>query len=263
MQVFNFSELLNVLNSHVSFNTMDLDENDNTYLHHIVQQCDENSEMLIRRLVSRHLIMDHQNIYGQTIYHLAARHAPTHIMHLLLDLPGDFYSRDQEIDLDDVYGNSIAHYASVENIPLIAEYGFSLDRPNNDGRSPLLEAVHRNEISRACALIENGANTESHDNNGNTILHYCIMNYIRRRPIIDTFISTPCFRCNLRNKDGYSPLDFAIMKRSIDIIKLLWDTRDFGEKDLDPWINSSTLSNEFKKYLITLKEIRKSSISIS
>lgn len=197
--------------------------------------------------------MDHQNIYGQTIYQLAARHAPQNIMRLLLELPGDFYSRDQEIDLDDVYGNSLAHYASVENIPLIAEYGFSLNRRNHDGRSPLLDAVHRNEINRACALLEYGADTGSRDNNGNTILHYCVMHHIRRRPIIDAFMSTPRFRCNFRNKEGYSPLDFAIIRRSIELIKLLWETRDFKSKDLDRWINSNQLSEEFKNYLIRLR----------
>jgi ankyrin repeat protein len=254
MQAFNFSELLNVLNSHVSFDAMELDENDNTYLHHIVQQCDENTELTIRRLVGRHLIMDHQNIYGQTIYHLAARHAPPKIMQLLLELPGDFYSRDQEMDLDDVYGNSIAHYASVENIPIIAEYGFSLNRRNNDHRSPLLEAVHRNDIARACTLLEYGADTGSHDRNGNTALHYCVMHHIRRRPIIDAFMSTPRYRCNFRNKEGYSPLDFAIIRRSIELIKLLWETNDFKNCDLDRWIQSEQLSEEFKNFLMRLRK---------
>ncbi len=251
-QVFDFTNLINALNTNIFVDTMELDENDNTYLHHIVQQCDEDSELTIRRLASRHIIMDHQNIYGQTIYQLAARHAPPKIMRLLLELPGDFYSRDQEIDLDDVYGNSLAHYASVENIPIIAEYGFSLNRPNNDGRSPLLDAVHRNDISRACSFLEHGADTGSRDRNGNTVLHYCIMHHIRRRPIIDAFMSTPRFRCNFKNKEGYTPLDFAIMRRSVELIKLLWQTRDFTHKDLDKWIHSDQLSDEFRNYLITL-----------
>lgn len=260
--MFDFTELRNVLLNDVQFDSMDLDENDNTYLHHVVQHYNEDSEYIIRRLINKHVIMDHQNIYGQTVYHLAARHTPPHIFRLLLDANGDFYSHDREIDLDDVHGNTLAHYASVDNIPVLVEYGFSLNNPNFDGLVPLLDAVHQNQIGRACMFLEFGADPECRDRNGNGVIHYCIAKYIVRGPIMDAYFNVPRAKYNIKNKDGLSPLDFAIQLKSPDLVKKLWYTWEFTDADFNPWIESDSLSKTFRTYLRTLKECRKNLYSI-
>ena len=262
--VFDFSELKNALLSNNSFDSMNLDENDNTYLHHVVQHYNEDTEFIIRKLVNKHIILDHQNIYGQTIYHLAARYAPPHILKLLIELIGDFYSHDREMEIDDVYGNSVAHYACPENIHVLVEHEFKLNRYNFDGMTPLLDAVHKNHIQRACSLLENGVNPNCLDRNGNSVLHYCISHHIIRGPIMDSFISTPKAKCNIKNKDGFSPFDLAIIRKSPDLVKKLWYTWEFKDADFDPWLSpGQELSNTFRNYLQTLKECRRSTIGIT
>ncbi len=261
--VFDFTEFRNALFNNNSFDSMSLDENDNTYLHHIVQHYNEDTELIIRRLVNKHSILDHQNIYGQTIYHLAARYSPPHILELLIELPGDFYSRDQEMDLDDVYGNSVTHYASADNIPILANHGFNINRKNFDGLTPLLDAVHKNHIQRACALLEAGAAPNCRDRNGNTVVHYCMTHHIIRRPILEAFINTYKTKFNIKNKEGFSPLDLAIMRRSTDMVKILWYTREFKTEDFDPWLESEELSKTFRDYLQTLRNCIRSTSSIS
>ncbi len=278
--VFDFTEFRNALFNNNSFDSMSLDENDNTYLHHIVQHYNEDrlpegsalrsisdrhedTELIIRRLVNKHSILDHQNIYGQTIYHLAARYSPPHILELLIELPGDFYSRDQEMDLDDVYGNSVAHYASADNVPILANHGFNINRKNFDGLTPLLDAVHKNHIQRACALLEAGAAPNCRDRNGNTVVHYCMTHHIIRRPILEAFINTCKTKFNVKNKEGFSPLDLAIMRRSTDMVKILWYTREFKTEDFDPWLESQELSKTFRDYLQTLRNCIRSTSSIS
>lgn len=262
--IFDFSELRNALMSNNSFDSMNLDENDNTYLHHVVQHYNEDTELIIRKLVNKHTILDHQNIYGQTIYHLAARYAPPHILKLLIEQIGDFYSRDREMDLDDVYGNSVAHYASSDNISILVEHGFTLDRRNFEGFTPLFDAVHKNHIDRACSLLDNGANPNCLDRNGNSVLHYCIIHHIVRGPILEAFLSTPQSKCNIKNKDGFSPFDLAIIRRSPDLVKKLWYTWEFKDEDFDRWLSRETeLSNTFRNYLQTLKDCRRSTIGIT
>lgn len=261
--MFDFTELRNVLLNDVQFDSMDLDENDNTYLHHVVQHYNEDSEYVIRRLINKHVILDHQNIFGQTVYHLAARHAPPNIFRLLLDSCGDFYSHEREIELDDVYGNTMAHYASVDNIPILVEYGINLERSNFNGLVPLLDAVHQNQIERACMLLECGANPCAVDGNGNSVIHYCVAKYVVRGPIMDAYFSIPRAKYNLKNKDGLSPLDIAIQLKSPDLVKKLWYTWEFTDVDFNPWIETDYLSNTFRNYLRTLKECRRNMHSIA
>ena len=256
MQAFDFTNLINALNSDLSFDPMELDENDNTYLHHIVQQCDDDTEFLVRKLINKHTILDHQNIFGQTVYHLAARFAPPNIFKLLIELPGDFYDHDQEMDIDDVHGNSVAHYASADNIPILAEYGFTLNRRNFDGLTPLLDAVHKNHIERACTLLEYGALPNCVDRNGNSALHYCVSRHVIRGPIIDAIFSAPNTKYNIKNKDGFNPLDIAINLRSPELIRKLWYTWEFKAHELNHWLHSDELSNSFKKFLQTLPALR-------
>ena len=51
-----------------------------------------------------------------------------------------------------------------------------LEEPNpEDGCTPLLSAVMRNDLDIAILLLSHGANVHAADLNGNTSLHYAIM----------------------------------------------------------------------------------------
>jgi hypothetical protein len=276
---FDFATLLNEIHNLTASTVMTLDDNDNTYLHHVVQYPCKDTANIVRRLMRQHVIVDHQNIFGQTVFQLAARHCAPDILEILFNEPGDFFNRSQEIDLDDVHGNTLAHYASAQNIEIISIYDFNLNKKNNNGRTPLMEAIVKKDIEKIIQLLEFGANPNISDSEGNNAIHYSLL--IAKESIEDfnkilqKFIEIhSTIRCTdegltakqssssnfiQTNRYGNTILDNAIQSNMIDATRIIWNTWCYKIQHLDRWFNSvGGLNPQMRTLLKTLSESRTS-----
>ncbi len=251
------SELLNISWLPVGFNSMSLDEDDNTYLHHIVKLDIPKSELLINNLIMHHTILDHTNRFGQTVFHLAAAYAKPSILRILLTEPADFFDEDN-IDLADNVGNTVAHYCSTVNLPLIVESGeFDINRKNNAGLTPLLHAICCADEYKVKKLLELGAEPNCCDSDGNNALHYAVNRIPMRHNIINALLECGTFRPNRVNNQGKTPLDCAIDNLQYDIVYKIWSTWLFVPDDLIKHVVKLP-ECEMKDYLNNLLEARRS-----
>lgn len=242
-----------MLNLHID--PMQLDESDNTLLHHVLKDRDVDP-LIVLQLLRRHAILDHQNNQGQTIFHIAAKYARPEILTLLLDYPGDFYDNDLcETNLPDNFGNTLYHYASAENIQILGDYNYNINKKNNVHMTPLLDAIFKSEDRRALALLEAGADILATDSNSNNAFHYCITRHNINYEIFDTLCGAPHCPINKKNILGNSPLDLAIINNNLELVNKIWLTMSFTENDLQRWITSP---HPMAHYLRGLAESRRS-----
>ncbi len=240
-----------------AFNSMQLDEDDNTYLHHIVKFDFPKSELLILNLLRRHTIIDHTNRFGQTVFHLAAAYSRPSILKILLNEPADFFDEDN-FDLQDNLGNTVVHYSSATNLPLIVSSGFfDINTKNKAGHCPLLDAIYKGDVYKVAKLLELGANPNSFDYDGNNPLHYAIIMIPTRYSIINILIENGGFNINTKNNYGKTPLDLAIEAHEFNVVYKIWSTWLFTPDDLIKHIERLP-EGEMKEYLNTLLESRRS-----
>ena len=256
MSAFDFSKLLNEIDKLTPSNAMTLDDNDNTYLHHVVTYPNKNTANIVRRLMRQHVIVDHQNIFGQTVFQLAARHCSSKILEILFNEPADYFSHSQEIDLDDVHGNTLAHYANANNIQTISQYNFNLNKKNNNGHTPLIDALIKKDVNKVIELLEYGANPNITDKDGNNAIHHSLIvakedfNRILQKMIeirSCNFMQTNCY--------GNTVLDIAIQSNLIETTKVIWETWTFAPRHLERWLNSvGAINSVMRDTLKTLSE---------
>lgn len=262
-EVFDFAALLNEINDLTVSTAMTLDDNDNTYLHHVVKYPCKDTINIVRRLMRQHVIVDHQNIFGQTVFHLAARHCSSEILEILFNEPGDFFNRSQEIDLDDVHGNTLAHYSSAQNIETLFSYDFNLNTKNNNSHTPLIYAILNKDIEKIIKLLECDANPNITDSDGNNAIHHSL--FIAKSSIEDfdkilqKFIEIRNCKFNQTNRYGNTILDNAIQSNMIEATQLIWNTWTYKKQHLDRWLNSVGILNpQMRTLLKTLYESRTS-----
>ena len=248
-------DLRRAFSSNLYIDPMQLDESDNTLLHHVLKD-PQADQLTILQILRRHVILDHQNNQGQTIFHIAAKHAHPEVLQMILDYPGEFYDNDLcETNIPDNNGNTIYHYASVNNIAILGEYNYDINAKNNVHMTPLLDAIFKSEDSRAIALLEAGADILATDSSSNNAFHYCITRPIINHQILDMLCSTPHCPINNKNILGNSPLDLAIINNNQELVNKVWQTWAFSENELQRWINSP---HPMANYLRTLVESRRS-----
>lgn len=259
MSVFDFSKLLNEIDNLTPSNAMTLDDNDNTYLHHVVTYLNKDTANIVRRLMRQHVIVDHQNIFGQTVFQLAALNCTSEILEILFNEPADFFSHSQEIDLDDVHGNTLAHYANADNIETISEYDFNLNKKNNNGHTPLIDAVIKKDIHKVIALLEWGANPNITDREGNSALHHSLIvakeNLEDFNQILQKLIEIRSYKFTQTNRYGNTVLDNAIQSNMIEATRLIWNTWTYAPRHLERWLNSvGVINSSMRDLLKTLSE---------
>lgn len=258
MSVFDFSKLLNEIDNLTPSNAMTLDDNDNTYLHHVVTYPNKDTANIVRRLMRQHIIVDHQNIFGQTVFQLAARHCSSEILEILFNEPADYFSYSQEIDLDDVHGNTLAHYANANNIQTISQYNFNLNKKNNNGHTPLIDAIMKKDINKVIALLEYGANPNITDKDGNTIIHHSLIVAAAKEDfnrILQKMIEIRSCNFMQTNRYGNTVLDIAILSNLIETTKVIWETWTFAPRHLERWLHSvGAINSTMRDTLKTLSE---------
>ncbi len=254
-RITSIEDLRRAFNTNLQIDPMQLDESDNTLLHHVLKDPEADPYIVIN-ILRRHVILDHQNDKGQTIFHIAAKYASPEVLTTILDFPGEFYDDDGcNTNLPDNDGNILYHYASAENIAILGEYNYNINQPNNVHMTPLLDAIFKSEDRRAIALLEAGADILAIDSSSNNAFHYCISRPVINHQILDILISSPHCPINKKNILGNSPLDLAILKNDRSLVKKIWNTWAFSEIDLQRWITSP---HPMSSYLRVLSESRRS-----
>jgi len=85
-------------------------------------------------------------------------------------------SKSENIDLQDVYGNTPLHQAcmvgNVKMAELLLNYGANIDMPNKTKGTPLHAAVAKSHIECAGYLISKGADVDAGDEDDWTPLHW-------------------------------------------------------------------------------------------
>jgi ankyrin repeat protein len=85
---------------------------------------------------------------------------------------------------------------------------------------PLIDAIVRNDQTRACRLILIGVNIEERDADGNTPLYFAARAYPPVRPVVELLLKKGA-DVNARCIGGASPLDGACDSGSPEIVRIL------------------------------------------
>lgn len=109
--------------------------------------------------------------------------------------------------------------SNINVIHLLCLFGVNPDKQSkNSKRCPLYNAIVNTKIDVIVALIMNGANLYSIDDNHNSAYHIAIQN--KKNEIVKLFIQYG-LDINCKNDEGKTPLHVAIELNNVDICNLL------------------------------------------
>jgi ankyrin repeat protein len=117
------------------------------------------------------------------------------------------------------------HYAAdggrSEVIKELLRYHADANAKNADGMTPLMWAANRGDVSSITALLDAGANPAAKSDDGKTtVWDRAIFSQGRGIDVVRLLIDRRA-DINLPNGDGRTPLNFAILKRDIAIVRTL------------------------------------------
>ena len=142
------------------------------------------SPQLVRDLISSGGDANFSDNYGTTPLAIAAQHGQTENMRILVEAGANIRCEDAE-------GWTLAHAAAhslsltTEALELVLSWGFDINKPDNDGDTPLHIAAFDGNAMIVSHLLAKGAVVE------------------------------------VRDKEGKTPLDFARQKEHEDVVELL------------------------------------------
>ncbi|KAL9096725.1 MAG: hypothetical protein Q9165_001213 [Trypethelium subeluteriae] len=109
-----------------------------------------------------------------------------------------------------------------ERVFYSATLGGNVDAKDSRGLTPLFEAAQWSQLLVMRLLIENGANTESEDKEGQTLLLFALKR--KFRGLVKFLLDTPGTRANLRDRDNNTPLILAASNGDAESVELLLRT---------------------------------------
>ena len=195
-------------------------------------------------------------------------------------LKGDFESVRRFIDMGanvnstDSSGNTIIYRLSLlpnlsmdqlNCINYILIKGADVNKENYNGYTPLTAHLSSNLFNKELLdrLMKNNAEINSPDFDGDTPLHFAVMNnnFEAVEYLLENGANT-----NVKNKDGITPLHIAVKEKNYDITaKLLSSGADRNTKDIEgisalDLVKASNDVDLFKLFSITQEDIKKDKI---
>jgi hypothetical protein len=156
--------------------------------------------------------------YGRTQLHHCAKNGLTTGVKRLLSI------RNINVNVkDDWRGYTPLHYAAwkgrIEIARLLLQNGAEVNVRNNDGNTPLHWAAEQDDVDILHLLVENGVDLEAQNNDGWRALHSAA--WYGHLPSIQELISRYHVDINARDNDGRTALSLARMCGDTELITFL------------------------------------------
>ena len=139
-----------------------------------------------------------------------------------LNVVNSLIKHGANIHLVDRYGRTALHYSitvvdhdSVTVLRSLIKNGADVNALTNDNCSPLMMSSLSGSVNVVTILVENGANMDMQNQNGDTALHYAVCATRNSSEVVHKLLSLGA--SHLRNHKGLTPLLFAsyILKHSL------------------------------------------------
>lgn len=114
-----------------------------------------------------------------------------------------------------------AMYRSYNCVDLLISCGADINYRDRKYRTPILYAIIGGSVQIVQILLENGAELNVTDAEGNGVIHYTV-NY-RKKPLLVWFYFAYCADISLKNKRKVTPLHIASTNMLTDYIEFLCD----------------------------------------
>lgn len=204
------------INTHIDLT----DKNNSTPLQYAVIG---DNIFIARRLLKSHSNPDVQNNTGNTALHFAASKSYMGIFLLLLSAGANpkikNYHGQTCADVRNMYGDTIFHFANdIKIIRHLLAAGLNPNCTDDQGNTPLITAVLKNNMEIVDALIQANADLDIKNNSGSTALSYAISN--EKTEIVDRLIQANV-NVDLPDNSGNTPLYYACLYQLEEIIILL------------------------------------------
>lgn len=146
-----------------------------------------------------------------------------------------------DVNIPDSEGNTPLHLASNNRMPEVSialiEKGASVDSKNSSGDTPLHLAIHCDDVETSLILIERGADVSALNDFHDTPLILAVGHEKTKisLELIDKISSIKKKESlNIQNRDGYTPLHFAVYHKMATVcVKLIEEGADVSMKNND------------------------------
>jgi len=182
----------------------------------------------VRKLITPPVDVNAKDKKGQTPLHFAARHGHEQIARLLIS-----GGADVNVNMADESWTPLLDAASkghTKLVKLLLEKGAKVDVGDNYGYTPLYYALWSNDEKSVRMLIAAGADVNSTPSERDPYnpLFYAV--WMRDANLVKAFIDAGA-NVNYKDKDGWTPLHYAISAVGVDVARLFAGT-DFSIPDL-------------------------------
>lgn len=183
---------------------------------------------ILRQFLKHGADLRARNSNGETLLHRVIRLDMTHLFSDVL--------AKSDLSIKDYDGDTVLHAMLRRPDPKMMDEVLKrapelLKVKNHDGRTPMESLIHRAGMSAfltgygrtesaALMLVSHGANINTADDDGMTLLHYAVRNY--RYDFINS-LATLGVDLDIKNKKGQSALHLAIDKNDMTMIDMLLD----------------------------------------
>ncbi len=194
-----------------------------------------------------------------------------------------------DIDAINAEGYTPLHLAvrrpdNEKAIDLLLQKGADVNTTDPTGRNALLVSVGSHQKEYIKLLVSNGIDIDSQDNDGNTALHYPLINVLENKlylpyskEIVKILLEEGADP-HIRNKEGKSPMDLAVESGENELINLLidnkkthyshpWKVHEISEdfELLDVWefpiLADNSRKQDFSLFLKIMQQAPKNSVT--
>lgn len=140
-----------------------------------------------------------------------------------------FLTAGAAVDQEDAEGNTPFLNAASSNtlkmVELLSKEVKDFNYTNNEGQTALMLAVQRNSPEVVAFLVQKGSNVLAKDNKANTLAHYLVASYDRRKPNDFTsklkLLQAKGLEMNTVQAEGNTLFHLAAKANDLDLLKLV------------------------------------------